>query len=109
MRFLATALLCFVAFAARAASIDSCESIKDADAYNRCLASFGPVAHPHAPTTPEPAAEKAADQATAASASKAGDAVARRAGGKRRRWGVRRRGRVRSIYRLGPRPHGSRN
>jgi hypothetical protein len=29
--------------AATARSIDDCESIKDADAYNRCLADFGPV------------------------------------------------------------------
>lgn len=28
-------------------SIKDCEKIKAADAYNRCLASFGPVAHQH--------------------------------------------------------------
>lgn len=28
---------------ARAAGIDDCEKIKDADAYNRCLASHGPA------------------------------------------------------------------
>jgi len=29
------------------ASINDCEKIQEADAYNRCLASFGPVAHEH--------------------------------------------------------------
>ncbi len=28
-------------------SIKDCEKIQAADAYNRCLASFGPVAHMH--------------------------------------------------------------
>ncbi len=32
---------------AAAASIKDCEKIKAADAYNQCLASFGPVAHEH--------------------------------------------------------------
>lgn len=38
------------AFSAAAAprSIADCESIQAADAYNRCLASFGPVAAGHA-------------------------------------------------------------
>jgi hypothetical protein len=35
-------LLSVSAFAAPR-SIDDCEAIKDADAYNRCLASFGPT------------------------------------------------------------------
>lgn len=30
-----------------AATIKDCEKIKAADAYNQCLASFGPVAHEH--------------------------------------------------------------
>ena len=29
-------------------TIDDCEKIQAADAYNQCLASFGPVAHTHA-------------------------------------------------------------
>lgn len=33
--------------AAGAATIKDCEKITAADAYNRCLASFGPVAHEH--------------------------------------------------------------
>jgi hypothetical protein len=28
-------------------TIGDCEKIQQADAYNRCLASFGPVAHEH--------------------------------------------------------------
>jgi hypothetical protein len=32
---------------ATARGIDDCESIKDADAYNRCLADFGPVRGAH--------------------------------------------------------------
>ncbi len=50
--------LCFslVATALRAApaTIKDCEKIQAADAYNRCLASFGPVAHEH-PLAPVPA------------------------------------------------------
>lgn len=33
---------------AKPASIKDCEKIQAADAYNQCLASFGPVAHEHA-------------------------------------------------------------
>jgi hypothetical protein len=33
--------------AAAPRSIRDCEKIQAADAYNRCLASFGPVAHVH--------------------------------------------------------------
>lgn len=32
---------------ASAATIKDCEKIKAADAYNQCLASFGPAAHEH--------------------------------------------------------------
>lgn len=32
---------------AAAATIQDCEKIKAADAYNQCLASFGPAAHEH--------------------------------------------------------------
>ncbi len=40
----------FAATAALAAprTIDDCEKIQAADAYNQCLASFGPAAHEHA-------------------------------------------------------------
>jgi hypothetical protein len=47
-------ILIFVAMAlamqpqnAAAETIKDCEKIKAADAYNQCLASFGPVAHEH--------------------------------------------------------------
>ena len=44
MRALAAALMILVALAVPAAAgIDDCEKIKDADAYNRCLASHGPA------------------------------------------------------------------
>ncbi|MGA3302891.1 MAG: hypothetical protein ABSC72_06330 [Methylovirgula sp.] len=33
--------------AAEAGTIKDCEKIQAADAYNQCLASFGPVAHQH--------------------------------------------------------------
>jgi hypothetical protein len=33
--------------AAAPRTIDDCEKITAADAYNKCLASFGPVAHEH--------------------------------------------------------------
>ena len=38
-------------------SIDDCEAIKEADAYNRCLASFGPTRGQHGATYPGVAAE----------------------------------------------------
>ncbi|MFO1117415.1 MAG: hypothetical protein U1E28_17180 [Beijerinckiaceae bacterium] len=48
-------------------SISDCESIKQADDYNRCLAAFGPVAHvgPVAGETPENSGEAAAIPANA--------------------------------------------
>ncbi len=42
----AAACLCATSIAA-AKSIKDCEQIQEADAYNRCLAQFGPVAHEH--------------------------------------------------------------
>jgi hypothetical protein len=41
-------------------SISDCESIKQADAYNNCLASFGPAAHVGGPTTAPPSDKTAA-------------------------------------------------
>ena len=38
-------------------SIDDCEAIKEADSYNRCLASFGPMRGQHGATYPGVAAE----------------------------------------------------
>lgn len=40
-------------------SIDDCEAIKDADAYNRCLASFGPTRGERGATYPGVASEGA--------------------------------------------------
>ena len=40
-----------VPLAAAPRSIKDCEKIQAADAYNRCLASFGPVAHMHGMTS----------------------------------------------------------
>jgi hypothetical protein len=57
---LVLALASGAAFAAPR-SIGDCESIKQADAYNNCLASFGPVAHVGGPATPPPADESAAN------------------------------------------------
>ncbi|WP_294533154.1 hypothetical protein [uncultured Rhodoblastus sp.] len=45
---LALALLgTIVASSPALAGVDSCEKIKDADAYNACLASYGPAAGAH--------------------------------------------------------------
>lgn len=38
-------------------NIDDCEAIKEADAYNRCLASFGPTRGQHGATYPGQASE----------------------------------------------------
>ena len=54
---LALALLALVAASSAArAGVDACEKIKDADAYNACLASFGPAAGAH-PTIRAPERE----------------------------------------------------
>jgi hypothetical protein len=44
---LTIAALVFGASAAQAGTIKDCEKIQAADAYNQCLASFGPAAHEH--------------------------------------------------------------
>lgn len=44
---IAVAAAAMVQTEAGAATIKDCEKITAADAYNRCLASFGPVAHEH--------------------------------------------------------------
>jgi hypothetical protein len=61
---IAAAMACvlFPASGASAAGIESCEKIKDADAYNNCLASFGPAFGEHRFTrAPPPAAETEAE------------------------------------------------
>ncbi len=54
----ACAALLILAFAAHAEprKIDDCEKIQAADAYNQCLASFGPAAHEHDLSQDAPAA-----------------------------------------------------
>ena len=44
---IAVAMALFVSQAAAARSIKDCDKIQAADAYNLCLASFGPLAHEH--------------------------------------------------------------
>jgi hypothetical protein len=61
-RALRLALSIFVAFLAAPAAagprtIDDCEAIKEASAYNLCLASFGPVRGQHGATYPSMASE----------------------------------------------------
>jgi hypothetical protein len=56
----AMAMACLLAVApgAGAAGIESCEKIKDADAYNSCLASYGPAVGEHKVTrAPAPDSE----------------------------------------------------
>jgi hypothetical protein len=57
----AVAALCLVALAAPALaaprSIADCEKIQEADAYNRCLASFGPTRGQHGASYPGVASE----------------------------------------------------
>jgi hypothetical protein len=51
LRYIAVALMALgfgsaaASLCAAPATIKDCEKIQQADAYNRCLASFGPVAH----------------------------------------------------------------
>lgn len=51
------ALMSAVPAAAGPRTINDCESIKDANAYNLCLASFGPVRGQHGATYPGVASE----------------------------------------------------
>ncbi|AZG75667.1 hypothetical protein EHO51_02315 [Methylocystis rosea] len=55
--FFAASLLFAAPALAASRSIDDCEAIKEADAYNRCLASFGPTRGQHGATYPGVAAE----------------------------------------------------
>lgn len=55
---LALALLALIAASSAArAGVESCDKIKDADAYNNCLASYGPAAGAH-PTIRAPEREE---------------------------------------------------
>ena len=55
--FIAATLLLVGPAAAAPRSIADCEAIKDADAYNRCLGSFGPVRGHRGATYPGLASE----------------------------------------------------
>ncbi|KAF0125488.1 MAG: hypothetical protein FD148_2250, partial [Methylocystaceae bacterium] len=55
--FFAASLLFATSALAAPRSIDDCEAIKEADSYNRCLASFGPMRGQHGATYPGVAAE----------------------------------------------------
>jgi hypothetical protein len=60
LRCAAAMVLCLAfAPAALAAGIDSCEKIKDADAYNACLANYGPAVGDHKFAPAPPAAAEA--------------------------------------------------
>ncbi len=79
-------------------SIDDCEAIKEADSYNRCLASFGPMRGQHGATYPGVASEgghsgKASDRSASRPASRSGAA----------QLSVRRGGRVRMEFTPGRR------
>jgi hypothetical protein len=74
------------------AGVESCEKIRDADAYNACLASYGPAAGAH-PTLRAPEreisfprgrhkAEPAADPAKIKAPAKQGPQVTRKANGR---------------------------
>jgi hypothetical protein len=58
MRVTLAILLLFSGASSALAGIESCEKIKDADAYNACLASFGPAAGEHPTTRAPPPDEK---------------------------------------------------
>ena len=58
MRVILAILLLFAGASSALAGSESCEKIKDADAYNACLASFGPAAGEHQTTRAPPPDEK---------------------------------------------------
>ena len=69
-------------------SIDDCEAIKEADAYNRCLASFGPTRGERGATYPGVASEgghsgKASGRSASRAASRSGRAELSRGRGGR--------------------------
>ncbi len=55
MRIALVALLLLAGAEQALAAKDPCEKFRDADAYNNCLAGFGPVAGSHKLTQPPPA------------------------------------------------------
>jgi hypothetical protein len=89
------ALLALIAASPEAwAGVDSCEKIKDADAYNACLASYGPAAGAH-PTIRAPEredsfprgrhkAEPSANSVRTRTPAKPGPQVTRKANGRLR-------------------------
>lgn len=110
---LAALLLSLTPAAAAPRGISDCEKISEADAYNRCLASFGPAARGGGVSREPPAGAASAPEATRPKAARRGGRAlprwlaARQAEGRRRmmerRSGIRterRGGRVRAIIDL---------
>ncbi len=86
--FFASSLLLAAPALAAPRSIDDCETIKEADAYNHCLASFGPMRGQHGATYPGVAAEgghsgKASNRGASRPASRSGRAELSRGRGGR--------------------------
>ena len=109
--WIAVALLIAAPAAAEPRSIDDCEKIKEPEAYNLCLASFGPTRSQHNKSYPGVASEgdKAVDRnetATPISAAEAGKGGSQARGGRSHGrhygWGGHsRRGRMRMEFRTG--------
>ena len=109
--WIAIALLIAAPAAAAPGTIDDCEKIKEPEAYNLCLASFGPTRGQHNKTYPGVASEgdKAADKnettaPTGVTESGPGGRHARggRRHGRHHGWGGHgRRGRMRMEFRTG--------
>ena len=109
--WIAVALLLAAPAAAEPRSIDDCEKIKEPEAYNLCLASFGPTRSQHNKTYPGVASEgdKAIDKsetATPANTAEPGkggrQARSGRSHGRHHGWsGHGRRGRMRMEFRTG--------
>jgi hypothetical protein len=99
LTLVATLALASVALAhAAPQSINDCEKIADPDAYNRCLADFGPAAHEHHVSQDGPGASP-----VAASPEQTGRRYGRHAGGRHRGGHVASRGhgRVRMVIQMG--------
>jgi hypothetical protein len=106
--WIAVALLIAAPTSAEPRSIDDCEKIKEPEAYNLCLASFGPTRSQHNKTYPGVASEgdKAVDKtetATPTAVTESGrHARGGRSHGRHHGWGGRsRKGRTRMEFRTG--------
>jgi len=109
--WIAVVLLIAAPMSAEPRSIDDCEKIKEPEAYNLCLASFGPTRGQHNKTYPGVASEgdKAVDKTETAapttiteSGRSGRHARGGRSHGRRHGWGGQgRRGRMRMEFRTG--------